>query len=314
MIHLLIRKRLFLPLIAILISVSIYWGWNQHLATTTCIRIPITFSHADTPILSVDIEGQICPMEFDLGSKYSLSLDENLLKKINKQNKGLVKWRDFRGDPHETSTYLIPKVNVCGFVWTDVTVREINAQTKAATYLWCNEQTTEIDQKEEMGKIGWPLLEQTNLCLDLSQGAIFSCNSLEILQRKGICPKELVQVPFHFERGVMLVQAETDIGTLNLAIDTGASFTLVRPAFVKNLIFQNDFRGLSFCTISRFAFEGKSFGKLNLYPFDVAPQFQEMDGILGMDFLKNHIIYIDYKEKIIYIENNVSETELQAGL
>jgi hypothetical protein len=123
--------------------------------------------------------------------------------------------------------------------------------------------------------------------------------------------QQLVKVPFHFDRGAMLVQAETDIGKLNLAFDTGASLTLVRSSFVKDLTSQKDFRGLFFCTISHFAIGGRNFGKLDLYPFDVVPQFQKMDGILGVDFLKNHVIYIDYKDKIIYIgDHKAPESQL----
>jgi hypothetical protein len=164
-------------LTAIVLSVTIYGGWRYHVVNTTCLRIPVKFSPDNTPIIDVVIQGKIYPLGFDLGSKYSLSLDENILRQLNKQDKGPVKWRDFRGDPHETSSYLTPRVDICGFLWTDIIVRETNAQTNTAAYLWRDEQKIKIDEGE-IGRIGWPLLERTNLCLNLSQGAIFCCNSL----------------------------------------------------------------------------------------------------------------------------------------
>ena len=104
----------------------------------------------------------------------------------------------------------------------------------------------------------------------------------------------------------MLVQVETDVGKLNLAVDTGATATLIKPSLVKNLPLKKDKHGCSFCITSRFAFAERNFGQLDLYIYDLIPQFQEIDGFLGMDFLRNHVVYIDYKDKFIYIgDHNV---------
>ena len=46
--------------------------------------------------------------------------------------------------------------------------------------------------------------------------------------------------------------------------------------------------------------------QLDLYIYDLIPQFGEINGILDMNFLKDHVVYIDYKDKFIYIgDHNV---------
>ncbi len=265
--------------------------------------IPVKFSHSNTPIIDADVEGKIYPLMLDLGSIFSLSLDKDLLEKINKQACDLVKWRDWKGTPYESLSYLIPKVNLYGLEWTKVVAKETNRQQNTAGVLWDDKPET-LCEEEFKGKIGLPLLKKTNLCLDFCHQAIFSCNSLKTLQSKGICPKNMIQIPFYLKKGVLIVHAETEVGQFNLIVDTGATVSVIKSSLIDEMYQKKDQRGLPFVISSYLKLSRTDFGELNFYLCDLDRR-DEIEGILGMDFLKRHIIYIDYPNKVLYIENPI---------
>jgi hypothetical protein len=65
-----------------------------------------------------------------------------------------------------------------------------------------------------------------------------------------------------------------------------------------------DERGFSFFNTRKFSIGNNDFGSKNLFLYDIVPELQEIDGLLGMDFLKNHVVYIDYKSRTVYIQDN----------
>ena len=238
----------------------------------------------------------------DLGANFSLSLDEDLLEKINTQISDPVKTWDWKGNVYKYPSYLISKVNLCGLEWKNVTVKGTNRQFHESAAIWSDD-PHKVKIKEFKGTIGVPLLEKTNLCLDLDREAIFSCNSLKTLQKKGICPQDMIQIPFSLIKGHIFVLAETDVGQLNLMIDTGCTISTIKSSLNKEFSQKTDRRGLSFITSSYLKFSENNFGEIDFYLLDLDPGFAEIDGVLGMNFLEKYIIYIDYPNKFLYIEN-----------
>jgi hypothetical protein len=273
--------------------------WKNHVSETACKRIPIRFSPSKIPIFDVVIEGTTYPLGLDLGSKFPLSLEPAVLKNISKKRLGKSEWFDGKGNYYTSRSYLIPEIDICGFLLKNITVRENLNNYQAVTTMW--HAKDDPLEPENLGVLGRPLLEKANLCLDLSHNAFFICSDLEMLQRKGICPKVLVKTPFEIYAGMMTLPIETDFGKKHFVLDTGCTVTLIRSSLVQNQDCQNDWRELPFCTTSSFAINGKNFGSQDLYLFDLDPHVQKMEGVLGMDFLKEHVIYIDYPNKAIYI-------------
>lgn len=280
----------------------IYSGWKLYVSNSTFIKIPINISASNTPELKVTIRNHILCLCLDLGSKHFLSLNKNILNKLSKKPNGTVKWRDYKGDPYEADSYLIPEMNIEGLSLKNVETKELSETYTAASYLW---KDTPNGKKESVGYLGLPLLEKCNLCLDFQHKNAYFCKSLKTLQNKGIFPKNLIKVPFKKIKGLMLVEAVTDLGKLNLAIGTQASISVVKPSFIKDDdLIKNDAHGFSFCPVTNFELEGKNFGNLNLYKLNMLDNFDIIDGVLGMDFLMNHTMYIDYKNNFIYIADS----------
>ncbi len=300
------QNYVFLSLVLVILGPALYLVWN-HVARNSCIKVSVKLSDCNTPIFDAIIEDKICPLLLDLGSKFSLTLDSEFLGKINKQEMDLVKWRDWKGNPNEAKSYLIPKVEICGLLWSDVIVKGQNQEHKAAGVIWHSD--PQKHKNDRIGAIGCPLLKKTNLCLDLYHRTIYFCNSLKMLQKMVVCPKDMIKVPFRYENNHVIVQVESDIGKLNLVLDTGATISFVKSPLNQKIPLEKDKRGFASYFTSHLAFEGKDFGELKIHVPDACWSPPEIDGILGMNFLENQIVYIDYLNRVLYIGDCHFENE-----
>src|ERR1700728_2782281 len=105
-----VKSKFFLLAGCVLIPVIFFCiFWRQpHL-----VFIPVTFTSSGIPMLDASIEGKTYPLQFDLGSKFPLSLKKNVLDAINdKKSFGMAKWQDVKGNFYEEPSYYIPCVKI----------------------------------------------------------------------------------------------------------------------------------------------------------------------------------------------------------
>ncbi len=290
----------FFGLVLALLGPALYLAWQNREATATCVKLPVNLSFCNTPIVEVVIENRVCPLMFDLGSKFDLTLDGEFLRKINAEECDSVEWKNWKGTPFEAKSFVIPNVNIGGLLWSNVIASEEIQEDKAGSLLW-NDDPKKNKDDDYIGKIGCPILEKTNLCLDFYDRSIYCCKSLKLLQKMAICPNDMVKIPFRVENKHIIVQAQTDIGSLELVLDTGATLSMIKSKSDQEVPLQKDQRGFYFYQASHFSLAGKNFGKLKILVFDEFLDCKEIDGILGMNFLENHIVYIDYPNRCIYV-------------
>lgn len=87
----------------------------------------------------------------------------------------------------------------------------------------------------------------------------------------------------------------------NLALDTGAFKTMVRSTLSEDELPAERCFGMPVLNTSKFVLNGTDFGSRNLYFLDITPTLDDMDGYLGMDFLKEHAIFLDFERKMAHI-------------
>lgn len=270
----------------------------------TFVPIPITFTPAGTPVFTVTIEEKEYAVVLDLGSKFLLSLDPLVVSALTKkQQQGSAEWRDAKGNFYASASYLIPQIKLGTLGLKNLIAKEEDARCNENGVLWGSAQTR---ASSTLGKIGRPLLEKTNLLLDFPHAMIFICNTLKTLQEKGYKPEEMTKVPFEAGPKGMILIAETDAGPLRLVLDTGSSLTLIRTSRLKGQKVDAESQKVPFCTTSTFLLGNRDFGSKELFLFDITDELQEIDGVLGMDFLEKYPIYIDYKNHHLYILQNHS--------
>ncbi|HSX04126.1 MAG TPA: hypothetical protein VLG76_05295 [Rhabdochlamydiaceae bacterium] len=242
-------------------------------------HIPVTLSSQNTPIIDVSIEDNVYPLKLDLGF-FSFDLSEEVLQNICKTKYSTFKWHDFRGKEYESPAYTIPQIKIGNLTFARVLVNQDSEEFHANA-------TLAGPPLQLPGMIGRPILEKYNLLLDFPHAAIYACNDHVTLQNAGLLSKNLLAVPFTVLPEGIIFSVETDMGTYRLALDTGSTFTVIRAPHCDST--------------QKFCIMGHDFGECTIKALDVSPQF-DFDGMLGMDFLCEYPLFIDYSNKIVFID------------
>lgn len=243
-------------------------------------RIPITFASRGSPTINVSINGKIYPLELDLGSSFLFSLCQEILQNIHKTPYGTAKWSDFRGQRYESPAYTIPEIKIDNLAF-------FNAVTRQSRDDFHTNVTLSKRPSQPIGIIGLPILERYNLLLDFSHSTIYASNDHLSLQKTGFLSENLLTIPFTLHPDGILLNVETDAGTYRLMLDTGSTHTAIRAPHPDSTV--------------KFCIMGHDFGERSIVSFDLSPQF-DFDGCLGMDFLREHPLFIDYSNKMIFID------------
>lgn len=282
--------------ISILVITAVVYRLKQTESDYT--PIPVTFSSASIPLMEVKIEGKTYPFSLDLGSKFALTLGKDLLSGLTKTACGSETWQDLTGRAYESPLYCLPKVEIGGIELIEPVAQE--ECDEVAQYV----STTKSGKPHRPEAIGRPLLEKHNLLLNFPQSELIACNNLKKLKKAGFAIETWTRVPFEIKGGVMLLSINTDLGQLVFWLDTGATTSIINPALTEEQKCVKGDYGLDTFTTSMFAIQEKEFGPMALYLWEFGSS--NADGVLGMDFLETHPVYIDYNNRQLYIGERAS--------
>ena len=291
--------------IIFIVSASIVSGY-LYITKRNYSRITITIGSADTPLTKVEIQGREFLLEVDSGSKFQLTLNKDILNNLEKNPCGTLQGRDAKGNSYDSPAYLVKKIKIGNHVFNDVVVKEVNDDYVSNTTLFINK--TKNISSGRFGTVGRALLEKMNLFFDFQNFVILESNDIMNLKEAGYQLENLVAVPFEMGRTGAILTVDTDLGKTRLSLDTGSTVSLIRSSLLQNNEPEKREYGLPCYNTSKFMIGNKDFGNMDLYLFDITSELHEIDGILGMDFLRNHIFYINYQDKVIYIGDSTSQT------
>ena len=265
------------------------------------VRLPVDFvPYTDQPRTVVEIEGNIYRLLIDSGSASCLTLEKELLDKL--QDKEFLQEAiiiNAVGEKHLIQTYRIPQVKVWYLKITDV---EIENATRGVTVDGPSNLTYEQVLEHRPGLIGRELLKMTNWFMDFHNYAMFACKQITSRKKNGYHLDKLVQIPFLIDskQGIIL-EIGTDLGVKRFMLDTGASCNFIKPSVIGDQICEDQVRGMQAYTSSKFVLGNKDFGIVKFGLFEIPAFFGNLDGILGMDFFNEHVVYLDFEKKIAHI-------------
>ncbi len=291
------RKNISICLLILFIGCLAWYFYPR----TYHFEIPIQWSDGNTPLTKMEIEGKSYLLEIDLGSKFPISLKKNVLDGIdNKKCSGMGEWKDVQGNKYQSPAYSVSKALLGRLVLKSVVIQQEDDEWLANTTVWAAEEKSPLI---EHGSIGRPLLKERNWFFDFRNSVLLASNDKNKLKLKGYNLDDFLKVPFEIGKIGITIQVETDIGTKRLAIDTGCSLNLINSSFFKNYECPNGKPGLPLFTSSRFVLQNENLGKMNFYLYDICSELSDIDGFLGISFLKDHLVYIDFENKYVYIGN-----------
>ncbi len=282
---------------------AVYIGDSSQPPESYHVSIPVTRSKGNTPLALVDIQGKTYSLLFDLGSDQQLRLSKNILKNLEKSDFGTRRAEDGLGNLYDNPAYLLAHVNIGGLNVYNVVAGEISESWTVNTTFYSKSNNREELIKDERGGIGRDLLYGKNVLLDAKNDLIFISNDCDKLKAIGYDLSSLKKVPV--EQGQMgaIFSVDTDIGVTRFSIDTGSTLTLVRTSFVQNIDIDklDRHKNLPVFKNSKFEIGERDFGNIDLHFLNITPTIDDIDGLLGMDFLENHIVYIDNENSAVYI-------------
>ena len=145
------------------------------------------------------------------------------------------------------------------------------------------------------GRIGNDILDHFCCFFDFPHSQVSIGNQLSDFD---FSPDECIEVPFQIEQGLIVLNAETDLGAKKLFLDTGANVSILRGKLLSKKR-QN----------CKLILEGQDFGKWDFWFLPFTERLQ-LDGALGIDFFKKNLICIDFKNHKVYIRPYVSSIQI----
>ena len=158
---------------------------------------------------------------------------------------------------------------------------------------------------DEPGRIGWEIFRIFNLFLDLGNSKIAFCDSLSRLGKQGYSVEKFVQTPLILERGLVEFQAQTPDGPLRCMLDTGATWNILNIDIEEGRAIEEvvcDPKNIS--EIHEFRIGERDFGAIQFQSLPIDLPIR-IDAILGMDFLQNHAVFIDFANGQIYFSQKM---------
>jgi hypothetical protein len=227
-------------------------GWWCIFRPSECSRIPVVWSSSTTPGIEAVVDGKKCLLKLGTSSKFFLSLNENGLECVaDKTPRGTGRWHDRRGNFYESPTYAVKNLTIGNMVFSDVVAQSKDAQEDQRDTIWENPHCEEHLWPTISGWIGRPLLEKTNLLLDLGRNMIIATKSEDVLKKQGIFLDTMKKFPLEPEDRGLVVKVDTSMGPLRLEINTGATVNMARASSIKAMSdcawkLRKDFRELTY--------------------------------------------------------------------
>ncbi len=263
------------------------------------LLFPVQFSDSDIPYLPINIDNHSYLLKIDLGSNFQMVLEAKVLDQITKIPYGTDSWANAKGKTLTSPRYKLPLIEMGNLPFTNVFVRQLDPKGNCVFYR--NPGFNPLSSPEIVGHIGKPLLDKVNLLFDFNHSLMLISNDLKKLREGGYDLKTFIKVPFKVGAKSVILETKTDLGPMRLVLDTGATCTMLRTSCLKGETCSKKIYGLPGLSSNIFMMGNHNFGPQNIAFFDISKAFDLIDGFLGMDFLKKHSVYIDFKDQMAYI-------------
>jgi hypothetical protein len=150
------------------------------------------------------------------------------------------------------------------------------------------------------GTIGWRIFNRTGLLLDLGHSTIAVCDSVETFKNQGYSLEHFTKVPMLDDCQLIEFETMTSKGPLRCILDTGCTLNFLNSNKVKGKTISKMLRkDKNYKTFSSFKINETKFGPIEFCKIPIKLPYH-LDAILGMDFLTDHVVFIDFNNRQIY--------------
>lgn len=230
----------------------------------------------------------------DTGSVFSM-IRKDVLNGIKIKN--YISRSEFisvNGNKYMTPNFMIPRVSIGDFC-LDVPFKEEDANfwmdgcTIGSYSFILSCKLYLMYQVYREAVIGMDLFKQFACIFDFPHSSIFLAENMSCLIGDA---SEFCLVPFEMGKAGAVSTFETNIGKKNFLFDSAASASFMRTSQESGEYVKSTLR-----------ISGVDFGEWNFKLINITNEFDDIDGILGIDFFKSNMIGFDFKNKTAYIQS-----------
>lgn len=292
------KRSLFQVLIFLSFLFLVNWCWFCWSPSYYfCIPVQID-DRWENPFIQLDIGKKSYQVKLDLGAEFS-SLYPQDLSEIDKKPCGRHCIIGIRGSRHDGALY-----EVFGAKIHDLQVPKMKIVEETRDFTINAVISGDSANCIHSGRVGREVFNGKNFLLDFISSKVILCKDFKDLAKDGYDLESFVKVPFEMNRMGICLRAQTDVGEQILLLDTCSTYCFLRPPLGKDNRAIESFKTSSNWRSQKFIIGDFEFGPMNFSLFELTPFFDMIDGSLGMDFLKQHAIYIDSEKSIAYIQKS----------
>lgn len=273
------------------------------------------FSHYDIPCLALKIEGKQTTAKFDLGFSGDMSLPEEFLMTLKyRPFIRTIKHFGLRGKTYESNIYEIPEIRIDRMSFYKAKVQGSNLEFENDAII-SKEKENDF---ENLGRIGWKTFYNFNIFIDCENSLMAFCDGLKTLEKQGYPAHSFAKTSLLLDRDFIEFEAMTDLGPLRCVLDTGATCNFLNKDLQRNsnehmvlnpenadeyrktnsenkdhMVFNVEYEH----EFPVFKIGGQDFGPVNFRKIKIPA---EIDAIIGMDFIEDNLIFIDFPQRKIY--------------
>jgi hypothetical protein len=254
-------------------------------ATTT---VPMRLHETEPPVVIVRVQGSDLPLQLDLGDASSLVLHPEELAALRSQPTG-DRFTGFSMDGKiDTPVYRLDLIEIGGLKLRGVAVRQDVHDEGFRKY-----------KRSEVGAVGFigtGVFGAGEIRVDYPQKRLTISLPDESKAAKNICRG--TRVPLVANRYGHTIPVDTDVGALQLGLDSGAPANLISRTQATAVHLGADLKSTVF---KKLAIGDRDFGPQSIEIWDI-PLPTEIGGLIGHPFFVKHVVCFDFAASAVYVE------------
>ena len=286
-------KLIFFSILIILFLGLFFWKLEKSYI------FPLNISCHKNPLINIQIENKPYPVLVDLGYNASLSLDKEIVDSLEK--KTFIKkcyFKNLKGKIDERSRYAISEVYLDGLL-----IRDVVCDAELSESYWDSViYKEEGDIKDDNGTIGRGLLQRYQVLFDFPNLKMQLFPKKNSIEKRILNNKEYLKIVYIIIDESIVIPIKTDFGVLFFILDTSYTVTHLKKTPKLEAFTKRQQYGMKVIETQNFAIRRKNFGPKEIYLIEDMQLNEKIDGFLGMDFLINRVMYIDFDNQCIYLK------------
>lgn len=256
----------------------------------------IMFDHTyQLPLVKLNIQGKDLVFNLDTGSKQGLDLPIDIINKIpNKiENHQKIEVSDLAGNTKNVRSFVVSDLILNAFHFKKIIV----AEYKKWGFVFSSDETDSSDHMD-IPAIGLGLFDNYVLTLNFPEKKVTISDETN---NPNIVDSTWISLPFQMNKEGIVINMTDGIKKYTMVLDSGASNSIIKDQSLSSTIVKDDDFDSDYSVVTLHLNKLKT-ESTKAIVLDSLPSEFKSDGLLGVDFLNQYLVKINFKTKQIWIK------------